>query len=95
MAKDTTAAAKDSVAPPSAEVTKVFFTDAQMVSALQTQIAQLKLECENEARANQNLKYDIERRVKELRDLQAQLLASQDRVTELQGKLLTVRAAAM
>jgi hypothetical protein len=91
-------------APPKpGEVARVYFTDAQinaqMVALLQGQLAQLQRDRDNEVqqlqRENENLKHDAKRNMESIRALQAQLLASQDRVVELQGKLLAARAAVM
>lgn len=82
--------------PPKKEPERVYFTDAQLAAALQSEVTTLKHYFEQEkasfARETSNFKLNDQRMRDQVRDLQAKLLASQDRVMELQDKLLSVRS---
>ena len=78
------------------EPTKVYLTDPQRIANLEAVNATLTYRLTNALDELTKLKaateYETKRRSTELRDLQAQLLEAQDRITVLQGRLLSLRA---
>jgi hypothetical protein len=87
---------KEQVAEKPNEVTQLFCTDAQMLAMLQAQNTQLKHDVDRykaEAEKEKKAREDSEKmRVQSNVSLQAKLLASQDRVAELQDRLLALRS---